>query len=447
MRTPQKATKAKGMKIALFTDTYKPQINGVVTQIENTATALAEMGNEILIVAPATGLKFEVKEEKRATAPRSKGKRGGGSAGGTTVVCLPSIALPTYKDYRITDLRSGRLNSELKKFKPEVVHVQTPFGIGVLGRRYGKRHRVPVIGTYHTHIPEFLMYLPLPLIRKTAPAKHLAWAYVRRFYNKCDIVTVPSNTMKRELEKKGIKHVRVLANAIDFKRFNKFAKKKYALARKGRTNKFAKKKYALSRTGKAKMIYFGRIGYEKNIEFLLFALRELRARGVDAELTITGSGPALEKIKKTAHAEGLGKNVVFNAPMKSDALAKHVAGHDFFVTASTIETQGLTIMESMATGLPCIGADCLAIPDSIKDGVNGFLFKPFDHAELADKMEKLIHSEALREKMGKAALKTARAFTIEKIAKETEALYKGALRRGNRAEEGHGANVVHKRNV
>lgn len=385
------------MKIAIFTDTYKPQINGVVTQIENTATALAEMGNEILIVAPSEGLRFEVRKEN-----------------GARVVCLPSIELPTYKDYRITDLvlRSGKLNSELKKFKPEVVHVQTPFGVGILGRRYGKKHKVPVIGTYHTHIPEFLMYLPLPIIRKTAGAKHIAWAYVRRFYNKCDIVTVPSRAMKHELEKKGVKHVRVLANAIDFKRFNKYQKKSYALAHKGG----------------AKMIYFGRIGHEKNIEVLILALKELLARGVDAELTITGSGPALEKIKKTASAEGLGRHVKFNAPMKGMELAKHVAGHDFFVTASTIETQGLTIMESMAAGVPCIGADCLAIPDSIKDGVNGFLFKPFDHAELADKMEKLIHSEALRKKMGKAALKTARAFTIEKIAKETEALYRGVTK-------------------
>ena len=115
-------------------------------------------------------------------------------------------------------------------------------------------------------------------------------------------------------------------------------------------------------------------------------------------------------------------HVHFSGSLKEDALAKHVASHDVFVTASTIETQGLTILESMAAGVPVVGVDFLAIPDAVKNGKNGFLFKPFDFVDCANKIEKLSKTE-LRKKLGKNAIETARAFSLEKIVSQWEKLY------------------------
>ena len=380
------------MRIAMFSDSYKPQINGVVTQIENISLELGKKGNDFLIVAPSPS---------RKTIRKKEGKR--------TIFLLPSIALPTYRDYRITWIYSKELSSELESFRPDIIHVHTPFSVGILGKDYGKRNKIPVIGTYHTHIPDFLMYLPIPILNKTSLARDLAWAYARAFYNSCDFRTAPTKSAKEELENNGIAEVEVLPNAINFRLFNKEAGKEHGAFKR------------------AKLIYFGRIGFEKNIEVLIGALKAVLCTGMDAELAITGSGPASKMLKKLAKKEGVGKKVSFHLPLKGRELAKHVAGHDIFVTASTIETQGLTIAEAMAAGLPCIGADARAIPNAIRDGENGYLFRPFDENQLAEKIALLVKSPPLREKLGKNAVETAREFSIDKVAATTEKLYKRVI--------------------
>ncbi|MCR4369064.1 MAG: glycosyltransferase [archaeon] len=375
------------MKIAIFTDSYVPQINGVVTQIRNVSRELKRHGHEILIVAPSESLLFLEKE-----------------VDGIRVLYVRSIPLPSYDDYKITAPTSKRVLRELKKFSPDLVHVHTPFGVGWLGVRYAKRLKVPLIGTYHTLIPEFMMYLPIPFLKHTKFAKKAAWRYTNHFYGKCDLITTPSESMRRELEKNGSKKVEVVPNAIDFEMFNSHAKKNYA-------------------KNAHKIIYFGRVGFEKNIEVLFFALKHLLWKDKKAHLTITGSGPALKFLKDLAKEEKLESHVSFSGALRESELAKHVAQHDVFLTASTIETQGLTILEAMAAGVPVIGADFLAIPDSVKDGKNGFLFKAFDFVECAKKSEKLLSSQLLRKKLGKGAIETARKYSIEKIASQWEQLY------------------------
>ncbi|VVC00704.1 Trehalose synthase [uncultured archaeon] len=377
------------MRVAIFTDSYVPQINGVVTQIRNLSGEFCRRGHEVLIVAPSHDHVFR---EKRA--------------GNLTEFFLPSVALPTYPDYRISHFASPKILREMKKFNADVVHVQTPFGVGWMGIRMARKLHIPVVGTYHTLIPEFLDYLPIPLLKETNLAKILTWKYTNAFYNSCRLVTVPTVPMKHELERNGVKsEVVVLPNAIDFGRFNAFRKKSYKM-------------------NSHSLIYFGRIGFEKNIEVLLHCLKHLLWKDRKVSLTITGSGPAEKYLKGIVRDEKLEKHVHFHAPLKQDELARHVADHDIFVTASTIETQGLTVLEAMACGIPCVGADYLGIKESIHAGKNGFLFRPFDFIECGRKIERLLESEALRKKLGQNAIATARKYSVEAVADETEKLYK-----------------------
>lgn len=379
------------MRVAIFSDSYFPQINGVVTQIKNLSEELISRGHHVLVVAPSSDRKFQKKKR-----------------GNVEEIYLPSVALPTYSDYRIMLPHSSMVLRALKEFAPDVIHVQTPFGAGWLGIRAGKKLHVPVVGTYHTLLPEFMMYLPVPVLNKSAIAKRAAWKYTNLFYNKCDLVTTPTESMARELARNGVKGAVVLPNAINFPEFNRRAKKRVP-------------------SKNPKLIYFGRISYEKNIEVLIFALKHLLWLGQKVSLTITGSGPALNYLKGIVRAEKLSVHVHFHNALPQDELARHVATHDIFVTASTIETQGLTILEAMAAGLPCIGADCLAIPDSIREGRNGFLFRPYDFVELARKAERLIDSAKLRKKLGANAVETAREYSVERIATLNEKLYTGAI--------------------
>jgi len=381
------------MKIAIFTDSFVPQINGVVTQIKNISKELQKRGHEVLIVAPSKNQKHHVK-----------------IINNTRVVYTKSVTFPTYDDYQITSPTSKKVLKELRNFDPDLVHVHTPFGVGWLGIRYGRRLKVPVIGTYHTLIPEFLMYLPLPFIKDTTFAKKAAWKYTNLFYNKCDVITTPSKIMKKELEKNGSNKITVLSNAIDFDLFNKYKKKKYE-------------------TKKPKLLYFGRIGFEKNIEVIIFALKHLLWKTHNLTLTITGSGPALKYLKQLVKEEKLSKHVIFQKPLGEKELAKHIATHDVFITASTIETQGLTIAESMAAGIPCIGTDFLAIPNSIEDSENGLLFAPYDFIEAAKKIELLLKSVPLRKRFGKKGIQFARQFSLENIVTETEELYAKTIKK------------------
>ncbi len=379
------------MRLAVFTDSYTPQINGVVTQIINITAEFLKRGHKVMVIAPSQDSKF---------------RHAKGDNGGFEEIFLSSIALPTYKDYRITHFFSPGVFHEVERFRPDVVHVHTPFSVGWLGVNCAKRLKVPVVGTYHTLIPEFLTYLPIPVLKDTALAKKLAWGYTNLFYNSCSLVTTPTGFMRDELEANGVKKgVVVLPNAIDFSKFNKHAKKSYGVK-------------------KPRLIYFGRIGFEKNLEVLIHALKHLLWKDWVLSLTITGSGPAEAYLKAIVAEEKLDRHVAFHEALKDDALARHVSKHDIFVTASTIETQGLTVLEAMAAGLPCVGADYLGIKDSIKEGKNGYLFKPYDFKELASKVEKLLSSAALRKRLGRNAISTARKYSVENMADRAEEIYR-----------------------
>lgn len=379
--------KGRVKNIAFFSDSYEPQINGVVTQLNNLLEGFSKKGYRVMLVAPSPDSKFRQIENH-----------------GAKIFLLPSIALPTYEDYRITNFISNRIFREIAGFGPDIIHCHTPFGVGWIGIQAGKKLNVPVVGTYHTLLPEFLMYLPIPGLKTSKLAKGLAWKYTNMFYGNCAVVTTPTGPMKKELESNGLKNVHALPNAIDFDNFYSARKKNYAAK-------------------KPRLIYFGRVSYEKNIEVLIYALKKLLSKGVLATLTITGSGPALESLKNIAKEEKISEFMVFTGPKDHMELPKFVSGHDVFVTASTIETQGLTILESMACGLPCVCANARAIPDSVKEGFNGYLFEPFDSDGCAQKLGKLSKSPALRKKMGQNSIKTAKKFSLNAVISETVELY------------------------
>ncbi|MBU2100744.1 glycosyltransferase [Candidatus Micrarchaeota archaeon] len=374
------------MKIAFFTDSYWPQINGVTISIDNFAEELEKKGHKVLIFAPKTKEQPETKFD---------------------VFWIPSISLPTYKEYRISSLFSIEAEKKLKEFNPDIIHCHTPFSVGWIGLNLAKKFNKKSIGTYHTYLPDFLMYLPLPLIKKSELAKKGVWFYTKLFYNKCDLITTPTKQSAEELEKNSIKNIKVLPNGIDFKLFNSV-----------QCDKGLKKK---------KLVYFGRLSFEKNIEVLIEVLSLLE----NAELTIIGSGPAEKTLKEKAKEKNLEKKVVFTGALKGKNLAGKVAESNLFITAATMETQGLTIAEAMATGMPAVGADKMAIPETIKEGINGFLFEPFNAGEAAEKINKIFSDKKLYEKLSVNALKTAEKNSRKTRSEELEKLYFKLLKKFN----------------
>ncbi len=380
------------MRIAIFTDSFWPQINGVTTAIWNYCVPLADAGNEFLILAPKPfgGV---------ANAPTHKN---------IEIIWLPSFPLPSYKDYLVAYLFPPSAKKKLNAFYPEVIHIHTPFFVAKQGLEYAQKKRIPAIGTFHTLLTEFLEYLPLPMkeLKKSPVMEKLTWKYLQHFYRKCTILTTPTPAIAMELESHGFKRVHVLTNGIDYELFSCVKAKK-------------------SKDKKTKLVFHGRISFEKRLDVVLEALSLLTEKFPQLELHIIGNGPAENSLKSLAHELEISKKVRFVGPMPSGsaALASEVRSKDFLVTASPMETQGLNVLEAMAAGLLVIGANARAIPIAIGKNERGLLFEPGNAQDCARQIEKAIKNPALCKKLTTAAKKYSKQFDKKLVAKKLLELY------------------------
>jgi glycosyltransferase involved in cell wall biosynthesis len=198
--------------------------------------------------------------------------------------------------------------------------------------------------------------------------------------------------------------VKTLTNAIDYEQFSNA---------KGKRN-----------PKKVKLLYYGRISFEKRIDVAVQALFLLRKNHSNVELSIIGNGPATESLKELAKELGVGKNVHFPGPFRGKELAKRVKGHDILVAPSPMETQGLYVLEAMAAGLCVVGCDMRAIPLAIGKNERGLLFKNGNAEDCAEKIEKLMKNPHLRKKLVTHAKKWVKGYGRKAIAKEWLALYR-----------------------
>lgn len=427
------------VKIAFVTDTYTPEINGVVTSIVNFSEFLAARGHEVLIIAP----KYDKKSDEEV--------------GGIRIKRYPSFSYAANKNTRIAYPFLVRMRSELKDFEPDIVHIQTPLGIGVTGLLAARMLNLPSIQTYHTYIPDFMTYVNpyrvlgldkvtgnianLKAVRRVLESDFVerareiedesavlslmhklfrgsrasdarltdrfAWDFTRTLYNRSDLVLTPSEVLAKILRKHRIKApVTAVSNGVDFEAFEK--KTDYAIGQR--------------------LINVGRLGVEgKNVDQVIeaFALT-LRSRP-EMTLDIAGDGPARKSLERLAVRLGIAERVNFLGFVSLDTLKEKYRDHDAFVTASTIETQGLVILEAMSAGLPILGVDALAIPECVKNDRNGYLVAPSDLEAMADAMVKLTESAERNRQFGAASLEIARAHDVELCGERLEEIYREVI--------------------
>lgn len=352
------------MRIGFFTETFLPQFNGVVSSLLSFGDELVRRGHDVYIFCP----------------------RPAGKHGRFRVIGYPSIKFPPYPDYRIA-LPVGGVP------KLDIVHTHGPFSMGRFGLKVAEKQSIPKLSTYHTMLPDYAKhYLPF-----SGP---LAWAYVRRHYDKYDKLTTPSFAMRKILMEHGIRpKIEVVPNGIDpiFRPVGK---------------KTARQKI---KCGDERIfLSLGRLGFEKNVDQIIKAMKN-----VDGKLIVVGKGPAMEKLKKTVMEEKLGRKVRFDGFVEKKMLPNYYSAADAFIIASCSETQGLVAAEAMACGCPVIGADATAIPETVKNGKNGYLFEAGNVAELSG----LLNSFKPSEKLSTNAAKVAKNFSIEKCTDKLEKVY------------------------
>jgi 1,2-diacylglycerol 3-alpha-glucosyltransferase len=364
------------LKIALMTDTYHPQVNGVVSSIDT--------------IAEEVGKKHEVRIFAPTKAKYAHGFR--------------SVTFHPYPDYKIALVRPRSVARIFRKEGMDIVHVHTPFSLGLVGVGAARELALPVVGTFHTLLPEYTHYISKSL---GFLLRRLAWRYVRWFYNRCNAVTTPSSPIRRSLVERGLKNVHVIPNAVNVNLFRQEE-------RPPNENPC--------------ILFVGRLGREKKIEVLVDAAPKILKEHPKAKFRIVGMGVREGWYKNLVRKRGLTGSFVFERYLKLPDLVDAYRVCDVFAMPSDTETQGLVTLEAMACGKPVVGADARGLKDVITHDVDGYLFQPGSSDELADYVLGLLADEGLRRKMGKRAREKAEKFSSEKIGEQWIRFYSSLLR-------------------
>ncbi|NYZ79715.1 glycosyltransferase [Candidatus Micrarchaeota archaeon] len=365
------------MRIGFFTETYHPQTNGVVTTIDMTGSRLVERGNRVDVFAPRSDRREHL---------------------GMHIHSCPAITFRPYPDYKVA------LPMRMRVPKLDVVHTHGPFSMGMYGLRVAKKQDIPSVTTYHTLLSEYTQYISKHGKKFTSRA---ARKYCEYHYRKYDSIIALSNAIKNTLPADLQEKCELIPTGIDTD-----ALKPVANARK-KLNLDYDRVY----------LYLGRLGFEKKIDVVIKAADKFV--GENEVLLIAGKGPASEKLKKLVRELDAGEKVRFVGYVPEEKKPLYYSAADAFITASDTETLGLVVAEAMACGTPVVGADGMAIPENVRVGKDGFLFKPNDYRGLA----KLMKTNEFTPEMRKNARKHALELSIEKTVDKYEELYERLINR------------------
>lgn len=341
------------MKIALFTETFLPKVDGIVTRLLRTLEQLAAMGHEVLIFAPHD--------------PPS-------TYAGFKVVTVPALPFKPWYPELFLGLPRPRLGRELDAFAPDVVHVVNPVVLGLWGTALAKQRNLPLLASYHTDITQYARHLKLPMLVKPSHR------FLRDVHNQAHVNLCTSEPMVRSARALGINRVRLWPKAVDTELF-----------KPERASREMRGRLTDGNPDDPLMIYVGRLSYEKRIDWLYAPVTKLP----NVRLALVGSGPAEAELKKRF----ANTNTVFTGYMAGTELASAYASSDVFAFPSDTETLGFVAMESMASGTPTVGARAGGIPDVIAEGVNGLMFTPGDLGDLTAKLKRLLFDEEERQRM------------------------------------------------
>lgn len=325
------------MKIAIITETFLPSTDGIVTRLCASIRWMKENGHEVLIIAPDLGVsEFE----------------------GIPVAGVPANTFFLYKNKKFS-YPSRIVKHYLQDFQPDVVHVVNPALLGVSGIYYSKRLKLPLVASYHTHVPKYADYYHLPFL------KPVLWKYFQILHNRADLNLCTSKSVLNELKEKRFKNIHLWERGVDT---NQYHPCRFDAAMRNRLTVGQKDKILL--------LYVGRLAPEKEIE----RIREIFEKSNDFCLAIVGDGP------NRAYLEDYFKdtNTVFTGFLHGDELASAYASSDVFVFPSTTETLGLVLLEAMASGLPVVAAKSGPTSEQVKHGITGLLYDPNKQREFID---------------------------------------------------------------
>lgn len=392
------------MKIAIFSDTFYPELGGIADSILSLSKGLANLGNEVNFYVPKySRANFELAHRKYEEPDLGPGIK---------ITRLNSIPFPIQtRQERITLFNPGIIK-KIGEWGPDIIHSQLFWSVGLLALKTAKNLKKPIIGTNHMAISEFSRYAPLGL----KSAGNLLIKYTVWYYSKCDFVTAPSNSVFEEMGKLGFnKPHTVISNPIEIGNYHPVSSDE---EQKKLKNQFGLHGPVIT--------YAGRLAAEKNIDVLIKAMPAIKRLIPNAELVIAGHGVQEKELKTLVRNFNLTNSVKFTGMLDQSKLADLYRASDIFAIASTSETQNMTMMQAMATSLPVIGVRARALPEYLNRN-NGFVVEPGDSQALAEKAVMLLADSNLRHEIGKNGLGFVQSFSPEKIAEAWQNIYQDTI--------------------
>lgn len=376
------------MNIVLFTDTYPPEINGVATSTANLRATLIAHGHQVIVVTTNpfdNELRFEEGD----------------------IIRIPGYEMKRFYGYRLTRPFSQKVMKRLAEFRPDVIHCQTDFSVGLFGTLAARQLRVGLVDTFHTMVEDYAYYVTKGHFDRFA--RHAVRAFFRVRSNMMAEFIAPSEKIKEYLRSIGIDMtVPVIPTGIEFSRFSPEREDPKKTAD-------LKAKFGIS-PKETVILSLGRIAKEKSIDVLLRGYATFLQKGepFPTRFVITGWGPAEKELKDLVVELGIADKVVFTGKCDPSETQDYYRLGDYFVSASITETQGLTFMEAMAAHLPVLARYDDNLVGTIQDGKTGFFF--YDEDDFDGKLRKLLTLDpANKKRIIDAALEAIDVYSMERF--------------------------------
>jgi glycosyltransferase involved in cell wall biosynthesis len=345
------------VRIALFTETFLPKIDGIVTRLVRSLEQLQELGHEVLVFAPGDPPK---------------------EVAGFQVVKIPSVPFRPWYPELFLGLPRPRIGRELDAFEPNVVHVVNPVVLGLWGTLVARQRGLPLLASYHTDITQYAKHLKLPFLSPISDR------FLRDVHNQAHVNLCTSSPMVNSARGLGIQRVRLWPKAVDTRLYHP-----------SKASAEMRDRLSDGEPEKPLMLYVGRLSLEKRLGWLYAPVTQLPG----VRLALVGSGPAEGELRRRF----ADTPTVFTGYLSGDELAAAYASADVFAFPSDTETLGFVAMEAMASGVPPVGARAGGVPDVIRHGENGLMFTPGDLGDLTEQLRRLLTDDVMRRRLGRQA--------------------------------------------
>lgn len=364
----------RSLRVAIFSDSYVPIVNGVSISIESLVHELRERGHSVhIFTTSCRGHRDEDPNVNRFLSIR-----------------LPSapgypLAIPPFYPW----IRAFR-NQQF-----DIIHTHTPFTVGFVGLRWAESHRIPIVSTYHTLYQRYVHYVPF------VPRAYLLYRIAKHtnyYYNRCAHVIAPSEAAERSLRRHGVRSpISIIPTGTP----------------KPKTLSRDEARDLLGMRGNEKvLLYVGRVAPEKNLRLLFEALALVVAQRPETRLWLVGDGPARKQLQSLARTLGVGDKVRFVGAVPRRDVDTYYIAADLFVFSSMTETQGLVIGEAMSYGLPAVAVDGGGAGENIQEDVNGYKVGN-SPIQLAEKTLEVLSNPALLGRLSEGARRSVKRWTVE----------------------------------